>query len=147
MVFSLLASALIAQVSTSDYACWADFGNGIVDMSYMCGDAQTATPTIQVRPVSSSLSNVSTNPFNTLIPLPKPEVCENDCIAALTPAATYTSPSGRLEIVQPIIGGDFWVRVPRSYYGYGPFTTRSQAYEFAKANFNQFFNANTSSIR
>lgn len=35
---------LMAQVATSDYVCWADFGYGVVDMSYMCGrSSQSAT--------------------------------------------------------------------------------------------------------
>ncbi|MDB9529262.1 hypothetical protein PN498_24935 [Oscillatoria sp. CS-180] len=165
-MFGILASVLVAQVSTTDWVCWMDMGYGPVDMSNICGISANAEASSNQSEETTAESNTQNEPafaYGTFIPLPGVWECAearsdqvinsaaqtyevgmferflDQCAAELGVIATFNSPSGRLEIVEPIRNEGFWVRVPDDREGYGPFERRSEAQEWAKENFVQFF--------
>lgn len=159
-MFELL---LMAQVAAGDMPCYVDFGGGPIDLTYMCGMSGGGLAALSEAPSAAAGSVPSTYQAVTFFPLPGVEACAqaradvviespdldwrsgmwveflDECAEEVPRVATYSSPSGALEIVKPLGDEGFWVRVPDDAEGYGPFGTNSQAGDFARANFSQFF--------
>lgn len=160
-MFELL---LMAQVTTADYVCWADFGVGPIDMSYMCGVSASAAPAALSEP-GNTLASAGEEFVGITITELIPSIREcreaemdryiesyelvldraaiaritQECADNAAVVATYSSPLGRLEIIEDRKVGEFWVRLPDEESGYGPFARRSDANAWAGANYEQFF--------
>ena len=164
MIELLLAANLVA----GDMVCYADMGEGLVDMTYMCGvSGGGAVPAALSGSAGSGESSGADQPlsavYGTYLWLPGVRDCEvrktnaalnvgnytpnmvadhlDECAAEIPVIATFNSPAGQLEIVEPVRNEGYWVRVPDDKEGYGPYDTRSQAQDFAENNFSQFFDA------
>jgi hypothetical protein len=148
----MLEIFLIAQISTSDWVCWMDMGYGPIDMSYLCGSALATSSSLSDLPTATT--NAVSSPNSSLAVsrsfLPAIRACmeseaylnnlsTDECALRVPVVATFSTPGGQLEIIEDREYGDFWVRVPDDEYGFGPFERRSNAQEWAKTNFIEFF--------
>ena len=145
-MLSLMASVLVAQVSTSDWVGWADMGRGPVNMSYLCGTSSNSAPETTCTIGSSipaSTSSESLFPLVSRAFLPSVRQCIDeqlnasnpiDCAKQVPVVGRFLSPSGTLEIVEDRQDGTFWVRLVDEEYGYGVFESRGDAQTWATEN-------------
>jgi hypothetical protein len=148
-MFGFAASVLVAQASTADYVCWMDMGYGPVNMSHLCSTSADDEPAALSEPAGAAIAPESDYDYSLAVRrqyLPSAEDClqnqptdYQNCVARIPVVASYVSPAGRLEIIEDRSVGDFWIRVPGDDFGYGPFALRSQAQEWARNNYIQFF--------
>lgn len=154
---------LMAQAVTADYVCWAEFGYGTIDLTGLCdssispdfllsGNLQNIEPPSNDEP-SLTVGFFTLPTVNQCAELLADAIVEDpeivyiagmyeslqlQCADDFTQVLSYNSPSGALEIIEPI-KGQYWTRIPNNIGGYGPFYNRSEALEWMRENHSRFF--------